>query len=237
MGRKPRMLRRVAVGGSACPRAMIVALEREFGIDVCHAWGMTETSPIGTICVLKPGLAALTGDALYDLKAKQGSAPFGVEMVITDDANARLPWDGATFGKLKVRGPCVSAAYYKEDRPAVDADGFFDTNDIATIAPDGTMHITDRAKDIIKSGGEWISSIDIENLAVAHPDVAEAAVIGIEHPKWSERPLLIVVSRRGPHTRSSGNPGRALRQDRQMVGAGRRPGRGRDSAYGSRQDQ
>ena len=197
MSRKPHALRRVAVGGSACPRAMIVAFEREFGIDVIHAWGMTETSPIGTVGMLKPAAAGLTGEALYDFKAKQGSAPFGVEMIITDDENKKLPWDGKTFGKLKVRGPCVSSAYFKDVTSVVDAEGFFDTNDIATIQSDGTIHITDRAKDIIKSGGEWISSIDIENLAVAHPDVAEAAVIGIEHPKWSERPLLIVVPANG----------------------------------------
>ncbi len=193
MGRKPPTLRRVAVGGSACPRAMIVAFEQEFGIDMFHAWGMTETSPVGTVGMIKPGSLHLTGDALYDIKAKQGSAPFGVEMIITDDDDKRLPWDGKTCGRLKVRGPCVSSAYYREEQPIVDADGYFDTHDIATIDPDGTMQITDRAKDIIKSGGEWISSIEIENLAVAHPDVAEAAVIGIEHPKWSERPLLIVV--------------------------------------------
>jgi fatty-acyl-CoA synthase len=197
MGRKPPTLQSVGVGGAACPRAMIVAFEQEFGIDVMHAWGMTETSPIGTIGTVKPGSAHLTGDALYDLKTKQGSPPFGVELIVTDDDGHRLPWDGKTFGRLKVRGPCVARAYYREAESAVDAEGFFDTNDIATIDPDGTIQITDRAKDIIKSGGEWISSIEIENLAVAHPDVAEAAVIGIEHPKWSERPLLIVVPAAG----------------------------------------
>ena len=196
-GRKPRQLRKVAVGGSACPRSMVMAFERDFGIEVFHAWGMTETSPLGTIGTLKPGTTPLAGDALYDAKAKQGSAPFGVEMVITDDGGRALPWDGMIFGRLKVRGPCVAQAYYREDEPAVDAEGWFDTGDIATIDPDGTMHVTDRAKDIIKSGGEWISSIEIENLAVAHPDVFEAAVIGIAHPKWAERPLLVVVAAPG----------------------------------------
>ncbi len=193
IGRKPRKLRRVAVGGSACPRSMVVAFERDYGIEVYHAWGMTETSPLGTIGTLKPGAMDLAGDALYDRKMKQGSAPFGVEMIITDDDARELPWDGKTFGRLKVRGPCITQSYFREDKPAVDAQGWFDTGDIATIGADGTMHITDRAKDIIKSGGEWISSIEIENLAVAHPDVHEAAVVGMAHDKWAERPLLVVV--------------------------------------------
>ena len=197
MGRKPHALQRIAVGGSACPPSMIEAFEREFGIEVYHAWGMTETSPLGTIGTLKPGRAALEGPARYEAKAKQGSAPFGVEMIITDDDNRRLPWDGRTFGRLKVRGPSVACRYFREEVSALDADGFFDTGDIATIDPDGTMRVTDRAKDLIKSGGEWISSIEIENLAVGHPDVAEAAVIGIAHPKWVERPLLIVVPAAG----------------------------------------
>ena len=197
IGRKPHALRRIAVGGSACPRSMIATFEREFGIDVYHAWGMTETSPLGTVGILKPGRLGPADDAFLDLKAKQGSAPFGVEMTITDDAERPLPWDGTSVGRLKVKGPAVAARYYREDNSALDADGFFETGDIAAIDPDGTMHITDRAKDIIKSGGEWISSIDIENCAVAHPDVAEAAVIGIAHPKWAERPLLVVVPAAG----------------------------------------
>jgi acyl-CoA synthetase (AMP-forming)/AMP-acid ligase II len=196
-GQKPSTLKRVAVGGSACPRAMIVRFERDFGIDVFHAWGMTETSPIGSTGMIKPIRGSLVGDALYDLKVKQGSAPFGVEMIITDDAGNRLPWDGQAVGRLKVRGPCIASAYYRHEQPILDAEGYFDTNDIATIDPDGTMTITDRSKDIIKSGGEWISSIEIENLALGHPDVAEAAVIGVSHDKWSERPLLIVVPKPG----------------------------------------
>ena len=196
-GRKPRKLCKVAVGGSACPRSMVVTFERDYGIESYHAWGMTETSPLGTIGTLKPGAEELTGDALWDAKMKQGSAPFGVEMIVTDDAGRILPWDGKAFGKLKVRGPCITQTYFREEKPAVDADGWFDTGDIATIDPDGTMTITDRAKDIIKSGGEWISSIEIENLAVAHPDVAEAAVIGVAHDRWAERPLLVLVPRPG----------------------------------------
>ncbi len=192
-GGKPSRLRRVAVGGSACPRSMVVAFEEEFGIDLFHAWGMTETSPVGTVGTLKPGAPPPMSEAFFDLKAKQGSAPFGVEMIIADDAGNLLPWDGQTFGRLKVRGPCVASGYYGEEAAILDAEGYFDTNDIATIAPDGTMHITDRAKDVIKSGGEWISSIDVENVAIGHPDVAEAAVIGVAHDKWAERPLLVVV--------------------------------------------
>ena len=197
MGRKPHALKRIAVGGSAFPRSMIEAFERDFGIEVYHAWGMTETSPLGTVGTLKPAQAALADAERYALKAKQGSAPFGVEMIIADEENRRLPWDGTTFGRLKVRGPSIASGYFREDVSVLDADGFFDTGDIATIDPDGTMHITDRAKDIIKSGGEWISSIDIETIAVGHPDVAEAAVIGIAHPKWAERPLLVVVPKAG----------------------------------------
>ncbi len=196
-GKRPTTLRKVAVGGSACPRAMIERFERDFGIEVFHAWGMTETSPVGTTGTIKPARGMLTGDALYDHKAKQGSAPFGVEMIITDEVGRRLPWDGVTVGQLKVRGPCVASGYFRHEAAVLDADGFFDTNDIAAIEPDGTMRITDRSKDIIKSGGEWISSIEIENLAVSHPAVAEAAVIGIAHEKWSERPLLIVVLKQG----------------------------------------
>ena len=196
-GRKPAALRRVAVGGSACPRAVIVAFERDFGVEIFHAWGMTETSPLGTVGTIKPDDSHLAADAIYELKSRQGSAPFGIEMVITDDEGRRLPWDGRTFGRLKVKGPAVASAYYRRDEAILDADGFFDTCDVATIAPNGSMAITDRAKDVIKSGGEWISSIDVENAAVGHPDVAEAAVIGVAHPKWIERPLLVIAPAEG----------------------------------------
>ncbi len=192
-GRKPPTLRRVVVGGSACPRAVIVAFEEAFDIEIFHAWGMTETSPLGTVGTIKPGDDHRSGDALHDLKCRQGSAPFGIEMVITDDEDRPLPWDGRTFGRLKVKGPAVASAYYRQDEAILDADGFFDTQDVATIAPNGSMTITDRAKDVIKSGGEWISSIAIENAAIGHPDVVEAAVIGVAHPKWIERPLLVIV--------------------------------------------
>ena len=197
-GRKPSTLRRVAIGGSACPRAMIVAFEKEFGVEVGHAWGMTETSPIGTCgFVLRKGADGLDREGVYDLKAKQGTAPFGVELVITSDEDRHLPWDGKTVGRLKVRGPCITSSYFKLDKDVLDAEGYFDTGDIASIDPDGTLCITDRSKDVIKSGGEWISSVQIENVAMAHPDVQEAAVIGMHHPKWDERPLLIIVPAKG----------------------------------------
>ncbi len=192
-GAKLPYLKRVVIGGSACPRAMTETFEKSYGVDVIHAWGMTEMSPLGSLCTIKPDYAALGGDALLDLKVKQGHPPFGVEMRITDDSGRDQPWDGKTFGRLKVRGPAVARSYFKDDTAILDDSGFFDTGDVATMDAHGYMQITDRSKDVIKSGGEWISSIDLENLAVAHPKVAEAAVIGVHHPKWDERPLLIIV--------------------------------------------
>jgi 3-(methylthio)propionyl---CoA ligase len=192
-GGKLPHLKKVVIGGSACPRAIAKTFQDVYGVEVIHAWGMTEMSPLGTACTLKPEYAGLGGDARLDIQQKQGQSPFMVEMKITDDAGKRLPWDGKTFGRLKVRGPAVARAYYKERGGILDAEGFFDTGDVATIDRHGYMQITDRAKDVIKSGGEWISSIDLENLAIGHPKVAEAAVIGVRHPKWDERPLLIVV--------------------------------------------
>jgi fatty-acyl-CoA synthase len=186
-------LKKVVIGGSACPRAITKKFQDIYGVEVCHAWGMTEMSPLGTLGSLKPEYAKLSGDERLDVQDKQGHSPFGVEMIITDDAGKRLPWDDKTFGHLKVRGAAIAKAYYKEPGQIVDRDGFFDTGDVSTIDPHGYMHITDRAKDVIKSGGEWISSIDLENLAVGHPKVAEAAVIGVRHPKWDERPLLVIV--------------------------------------------
>ncbi|HEY1363392.1 MAG TPA: fatty-acid--CoA ligase [Xanthobacteraceae bacterium] len=186
-------LKKVVIGGSACPRAMLKTFQDDYGVEVCHAWGMTEMSPLGTLGSLKPEYAGLRGEERLDVQVKQGHSPFGVEMKICDDAGNELPHDGKTFGRLKVRGPAVARAYYREDAEILDRDGFFDTGDVATIDRHGYMQITDRAKDVIKSGGEWISSIDLENLAVGHPKVAEAAVIGVRHPKWLERPLLVVV--------------------------------------------
>ncbi|WP_449255244.1 long-chain-fatty-acid--CoA ligase [Bosea sp. (in: a-proteobacteria)] len=190
-------LQRVVIGGSACPRAMTETFERKYGVTVAHAWGMTEMSPLGSFCSMKPVYEQFSGDALYDLKVKQGHPPFTVEFRLTDDEGRDLPWDGRTFGRLKVRGPAVAGAYYRRDEDILDEQGFFDTGDVATIDPAGYMQVTDRSKDVIKSGGEWISSIDLENLAIGHPDVAEAAVIGVAHPKWDERPLLVIVPKEG----------------------------------------
>jgi fatty-acyl-CoA synthase len=176
---------------------MIQKFRDNYDVEVLHGWGMTEMSPVGTICSMKPEVAALGGDAWLDVKVKQGHSPFAVEMKITDDAGRRMPWDGRTYGRLKVRGPAIARAYYRSDEEILDDEGFFDTGDVATIDAHGYMQVTDRSKDVIKSGGEWISSIELENLAVAHPDVAEAAVIGVRHPKWDERPLLIVVAKAG----------------------------------------
>jgi fatty-acyl-CoA synthase len=192
-GLKLPHLKRIVIGGSASPRAMTQAFQDKYGVEVIHAWGMTEMSPLGSLCSMKPEYAALSGEARLDIQVKQGHPPFGVEMKITDDDDKKLPWDGRTFGRLKVRGFAVARRYFKDDADILDDEGFFDTGDVATMDPQGYMQVTDRSKDVIKSGGEWISSIDLENLAVAHPKVAEAAVIGVSHPKWGERPLLVVV--------------------------------------------
>ena len=179
----------------------------------------------------------LTGEARLDIQEKQGHPPFGVEMKVTDDDNSELPWDGKTFGRLKVRGPAVARAYYGGvGTEQFDEEGWFDTGDVAHIDPGGYMQITDRAKDVIKSGGEWISTIELENLAVGHPDVAEAAVIGIRHSKWDERPLLIVVRKPGREPTKADILAFLRRQGRQMVDAGRRRLRRRNSPYRDRQD-
>jgi fatty-acyl-CoA synthase len=195
-GRLPD-LKRIVIGGSACPRAMITAFQETYGVEVVHAWGMTEMSPLGSTCRLIPDYDGLSAEEKLDVLQKQGQPPFTVEMKISDDSGRELPWDGKTFGRLKVRGPCTARAYFKGDGSMLDADGFFDTGDVATMDPHGYMQVTDRSKDVIKSGGEWISSIELENIAVGHPQVAEAAVIGVRHPKWDERPLLVVVLKEG----------------------------------------
>jgi acyl-CoA synthetase (AMP-forming)/AMP-acid ligase II len=196
--KKDLALKRVLVGGTSAPRAMIEVFEREFGAQLLHAWGMTETSPIGTVCRPLKKHRDATQIERIDLQAKQGRAPYGVSLKIADEDGIALPHDGKAAGRLLVRGHWVTAAYFQtQGGPTLDADGWFDTGDIATIDPDGYIQITDRAKDVIKSGGEWISSIELENAAMGHPAVAEAAAIGISHPKWQERPLLVVVKRPG----------------------------------------
>ncbi len=185
-------LEEVMIGGSAVPRSMIEAFDREFGVAVIHGWGMTEMSPVGTSCRVKSFMRELSYEAQLDVRVKQGCPLFGVSMKTVDDAGNELPRDGKTAGRLLVKGPWIVKRYYKHDHDATDADGWFDTGDIATIDEHGYMQITDRAKDLIKSGGEWISSVDLENVAMGHPQVALAAVIGVCHPKWQERPLLII---------------------------------------------
>jgi 3-(methylthio)propionyl---CoA ligase len=199
-GERLATVRRIMTGGSAAPPLLIEAFRDEYGVTVEHGWGMTELSPVGTYNAPKPAQAGLSGAAAVRHMLKQGRILPGLEMKIVDGNDAELPWDGVAFGDLKVRGPWVTSAYYG-DPPgsALDPEGWFATGDVATIDPDGFMEITDRSKDVIKSGGEWISSITLENIAVSHPDVAEAAVIAARHPKWDERPLLLVVPRPG-HT-------------------------------------
>ena len=196
-GKKLPYLKRVVIGGAACPPVMLRKFELDYGVEVLHAWGMTEMSPIGTTGRMKHITESLDIESKLKLKEKQGRTPFLVEMRIVDDDHRELPHDGESFGHLLVRGPAVSSAYYKSDEPILDADGWFDTGDIATIDILGFMQITDRSKDVIKSGGEWISSIEVENQALGSSGVAEAAVIGLPHPKWGERPLLVLVRKPG----------------------------------------
>lgn len=197
IGGKLPDLARVVIGGAACPQVMIEKFEREYGIAVAHAWGMTEMSPVGTMATFKPQMPMDNWQETLKYKSKQGRVPYSVEMKIVDDENQELPRNGKAFGKLKVRGPGIAKSYFRQEGDTLDDNGWFDTGDVATIDEFGFMQITDRAKDVIKSGGEWISSIEIENIAMGHPEVKEAAVIGIPHPKWDERPLLIVVPNDG----------------------------------------
>lgn len=194
-------LNRTVIGGSACPPAMITAFQDDYGVEVLHAWGMTEMSPLGTLCTLKNKHLELPKEEQMKIRQKQGRAIYGVEMKIVNDAGDEQPWDGKSYGDLLVRGPWIIDSYYKgSGNPLVrgaDGHGWFPTGDVATIDPDGYMQITDRSKDVIKSGGEWISSIDIENIAMANPAVSMAACIGMPHPKWDERPIVAVVKKPG----------------------------------------
>ena len=195
-------LKRTVIGGSACPPAMIRAFQEDYGIEVLHAWGMTEMSPLGTLCTLKNKHLAMSKDEQMKVRIKQGRCIYGVDMKIVDEAGKTLPWDGKAYGDLLVKGPWVIREYFKGEGgdPLVKDEagaGWFPTGDVATIDPDGYLQITDRSKDVIKSGGEWISSIDIENIAMAHPAVLMAACIGMPHPKWDERPIIAVVKKPG----------------------------------------
>jgi fatty-acyl-CoA synthase len=195
-------LKRTIIGGSACPPAMIRAFQDDYGVEVLHAWGMTEMSPLGTVTTMKTKHVKLGKGERDALQCKQGRVPYGVDMRIVDENGAELPWDGKAFGDLQVRGPWVIKSYFKGEggdplRKDEAGTGWFPTGDVATIDADGYMQITDRSKDVIKSGGEWISSIDLENIAMAHPKIAEAAVIGVRHPKWDERPIVVAVKKPG----------------------------------------
>jgi acyl-CoA synthetase (AMP-forming)/AMP-acid ligase II len=197
-GKKLPHLKRVVIGGSAVPERILRAFEENYDVEVIHAWGMTEMSPLGSLGSMTANVLEKDRETIVRYKLKQGRPPFGVEMKVTDDNGKELPRDGKSAGHLLVRGPAVAKAYFKgAGGQILDKEGFFDTGDVANLDEVGYMQITDRAKDVIKSGGEWISSIDIENFAVGHPAVACAAAIGLPHPKWDERPLLIIELRPG----------------------------------------
>jgi acyl-CoA synthetase (AMP-forming)/AMP-acid ligase II len=189
-------LKMTTIGGSACPPAMMQALQDDYGIRVMHAWGMTEMSPMGTTATLKGKHGDRPAPERFDVSLTQGRPLYGVDIKIVDENGTPLPHDGQHAGNLFVRGPWIACSYYRDDRDPM-VDGWFPTGDVATIDGDGYLRLTDRAKDVIKSGGEWISSIELENIAIGHPEVAEAAVIGVRHPKWDERPLLVVVKKPG----------------------------------------
>ncbi|KIG02983.1 3-(methylthio)propionyl-CoA ligase [Caballeronia concitans] len=190
-------MRRTVIGGAACPTAMTSKFQECYQVEVLHAWGMTELSPVGTVCSFKGHQSALSGEHRYAVQAKQGRSVFGIDMKIVGPDGAEVPWDGHATGDLLVRGPWVARQYFGTDDPPPLQDGWFPTGDVAKIDADGFMQITDRSKDVIKSGGEWISSADIENVASRHPEVTMAACIAARHPKWDERPLLLIVTRPG----------------------------------------
>jgi 3-(methylthio)propionyl---CoA ligase len=196
-GLKFSTLKRTVIGGSACPPAMIHAFQEDYGVEVLHAWGMTEMSPLGTLNTLKNKQLSLPADEQMKIRLKQGRAIYGVDMKIVDADGKELPWDGKTYGDLLVKGPWIVKEYFKGEGGDPLVDGWFPTGDVATIDANGFMQITDRSKDVIKSGGEWISSIDVENIAMSHPAVQMAACVGMAHPKWDERPIIAVVKKPG----------------------------------------
>jgi fatty-acyl-CoA synthase len=191
-------VRAMPVGGSAAPRSMIEAYQKKFGVQICHAWGMTETSPLGTVCILKQEMEDLPEDEQFAIRAKQGIPVPGVEIRAVDENGKEVPWDGKTMGELQIRGPWIASSYYNDPRTADSfANGWFRTGDVVSIDPEGYMQIVDRTKDLVKSGGEWISTVELETAIMGHPKVLEAAVIAVPHPKWQERPLAIVVPKSG----------------------------------------
>jgi len=195
------LLERIGTGGSALPRAMLERFENQMGVQAQQGWGMTETSPLGAMNTDLPKHQSLSAEDRIKLRLKQGRGIWGAELKIVDDDGKTLPWDGLARGNLLIRGPWIASGYFKgSDDPVLDAEGYFPTGDVATIDPDGYLQLVDRAKDVIKSGGEWISSIDVENAAMSHPAVAEAAIIGVNHPKWQERPLMLAIQRHGHQT-------------------------------------
>ena len=237
-GKRLTTLKLVAIGGSACPPDMVRAFEDDYGVQVRHAWGMTEMSPVGSAGSIKPSQMSLPHEEKLALQAKQGWAPFGVEMKIVDDENNDLPWDGKRFGRLKVKGFAVVESYFRDEGGEIlDENGFFDTGDVATIDPTGFMQITDRAKDVIKSGGEWISTIDIENFAVGHPDVARSR----SHRRRPSQMGRTAAPRRraegGPSPEEGGRPRISEAENRQMVDARRHAGGEGDPPHRDRQDQ
>lgn len=197
LGSKAESLKRTVIGGSACPPSMIRAFREKYGVEVMHAWGMTETSPLGTLNTLLNKHDALSEDAQYKIREGQGRPPYGVELRIIDDEGHVLPRDGVTQGELQIRGHWIVDTYFKVEKSSLTMDGWFDTGDVATIDPNGYMVIRDRSKDIIKSGGEWISTVELENIAIGHPAVANAAAIAARHEKWDERPVLVVLTAAG----------------------------------------
>lgn len=190
-------LKRVVIGGASCPRAVIEAFQNKYGVQVLHAWGMTEMSPLGTICSFKPEVMAMSSEKRLDVQETVGHPPYLVDLDIINDAGDPVPWDGKSPGRLITKGASVVDRYLKQDKDATDANGWFDTGDVAVMDANGYVRITDRSKDVIKSGGEWISSIEMENAAVAHPEVSEAAAVAMPHPKWDERPVLVIVPMAG----------------------------------------
>jgi 3-(methylthio)propionyl---CoA ligase len=190
-------LKRVVIGGSACPPAMIRTFQEDYGVQVLHAWGMTEMSPLGTVCTFKAKHLKQSEEARYAVQGKQGRAIYGVDLRVVGQDGTEVPWDGRSIGDLHVRGPWVIQSYFKGEGGDPLVDGWFPTGDVVNIDPEGFIQITDRSKDVIKSGGEWISSIDLENIAIEHPAIAEAAVIGVKHPKWDERPIVVAVKKPG----------------------------------------